>query len=42
VSIDGAARDYGVVISGSLDAMDLAVDAAATEARRAEMRASRS
>jgi len=41
VSIEGAARDYGVVITGSLEAMDLAVDEAATEARRAEMRAAR-
>jgi N-methylhydantoinase B len=41
VSIEGAARDYGVVITGSPDAMDLAVDDAATEARRAEQRAAR-
>ena len=41
VSIEGAARDYGVVITGSLEDMDLALDAAATEARRAEMRAAR-
>jgi N-methylhydantoinase B len=39
VSIDGAARDYGVVVTGSLEAMDLAVDADATTRRRAEMRA---
>ena len=42
VSIEGAARDYGVVITGSLEAMDLAVDAAATEARRDALRAARS
>ena len=41
VSIAGAARDYGVVITGSLEAMNLAVDEAATEDRRAEMRAAR-
>ncbi len=34
VSIDAAARDYGVVITGSLEAMDLAVDDAATAAAR--------
>jgi hypothetical protein len=39
VSIEGAARDYGVIISGSLESMDIAVDDAATEARRAEIRA---
>ncbi len=41
VSVAGAARDYGVVITGSLEAMDLAIDRAATEERRAEMRAAR-
>jgi N-methylhydantoinase B len=43
VSVDGAARDYGVVITGSLAVMDLAVDTDATvrlrEQRRAETRA---
>jgi N-methylhydantoinase B len=39
VSVEGAARDYGVVLSGSLEDLTLAVDAAATEARRASMRA---
>jgi N-methylhydantoinase B len=39
VSIEGALRDYGVVLTGSLEAMDLALDAAATEALRAERRA---
>jgi len=42
VSVEGAARDYGVVITGSLDAMDLAVDVPATAARRGEGRARRS
>lgn len=41
VSVDAAARDYGVVISGSLDAMDLAVDEDATRSRRAELRSAR-
>ena len=35
VSVEGAARDYGVVITGSLEGMDLAVDAQATETLRA-------
>jgi N-methylhydantoinase B len=38
VSIDGARRDYGVVITGSLEDWDLAVDEAAT----AKLRAARS
>jgi N-methylhydantoinase B len=38
VSIEGAARDYGVVVTGSLDAMDLAVDHEATARLRAERR----
>jgi N-methylhydantoinase B len=38
VSVEGAARDYGVVITGSLAAIDLAVDVAATERLRAERR----
>ena len=41
VSADAATADYGVVVSGSLEAMDLAVDMEATEARRAEMRTAR-
>ena len=41
VSVEGARRDYGVVLTGSLEDLTLAVDAAATEARRAEMRAER-
>jgi N-methylhydantoinase B len=39
VSIEGARRDYGVVITGSLEAMDLAVEDAATQALRSELRA---
>ncbi len=42
VSVEGARRDYGVVLVGSLQELTLEVDAAATEARRAEMRAERS
>ncbi|MGQ0824995.1 MAG: hydantoinase B/oxoprolinase family protein [Actinomycetota bacterium] len=34
VSIDGARRDYGVVLTGSLEELTLAVDTAATEAER--------
>ncbi len=41
VSTDAAASDYGVVITGSLEAMDLAVDEQATARRRAELRAVR-
>jgi N-methylhydantoinase B len=40
VSVEGARRDYGVVITGSLAAMDLAVDEIATAALRDEMRRS--
>lgn len=39
VSVEGAARGYGVVLTGSLEDLTLAVDAAATAARRASMRA---
>ena len=42
VSVEGAASDYGVVLVGSLEELALVVDEAATEARRAEMRAARS
>src|SRR3954469_25631012 len=38
VSVDGARRDYGVVLTGSLDDLTLAIDEDATTARRAEMR----
>lgn len=41
VSIEGAARDYGVVVTGSLDAMDLAVDEAATAKLREDRRVAR-
>ncbi len=37
ISIEGARRDYGVVIAGSLDAMDIAVDDSATAELRAEL-----
>ncbi len=40
VSVEGARRDYGVVLTGSLAALDLAVDQPATEALRATLRAS--
>jgi len=38
VSVDGARRDYGVVLKGSLEALDLAVDWEATEALRRRSR----
>jgi N-methylhydantoinase B len=38
VSVEGARRDYGVVLTGSLDDLTLALDADATAALRAEMR----
>jgi N-methylhydantoinase B len=42
VSVEAAGRDYGVVLTGSLEELTLAVDEAATEARRADLRAARS
>src|SRR6476646_10419904 len=39
VSVEGATRDYGVVLTGSLADLTLAVDASATEALRAKRRA---
>ena len=39
VSVDAARRDYGVVITGSLEDWTLAVDPSATEKLRAEKRA---
>jgi N-methylhydantoinase B len=39
VSVEGARRDYGVVLTGSLEELTLALDASATEQLRAEMRA---
>jgi N-methylhydantoinase B len=41
VSVEGARRDYGVVLTGSLEDLTLAIDDAATATRRAEMRAER-
>ena len=35
VSVEGARRDYGVVLTGSLEALDLAIDRVATDALRA-------
>ena len=42
VSVEGARRDYGVVLTGSLEDLTLEIDPEATEARRAEMRTERS
>jgi len=39
VSVEGARRDYGVVLTGSLEDLTLAIDDDATTALRAEMRA---
>jgi N-methylhydantoinase B len=41
VSVEGARRDYGVVLTGSLDDLTLAVDGDATAALRAALRAGR-
>jgi N-methylhydantoinase B len=41
VSVEGARRDYGVVLTGSLEELTLAVDETATEALRSERRAAR-
>ena len=38
VSVEGAARDYGVVLTGSLEDLTLAVDEPATERLRSDMR----
>ena len=38
VSVTGAERDYGVVLTGSLEELTLAVDLVATEAARAARR----
>ncbi|HSP97070.1 MAG TPA: hydantoinase B/oxoprolinase family protein [Candidatus Dormibacteraeota bacterium] len=40
VSLEGARRDYGVVLTGTLEALDLAIDDAATRALRAERKTS--
>jgi N-methylhydantoinase B len=39
VSAEAARRDYGVVLTGTLEALDLAIDRAATDALRTERRA---
>ena len=41
VSVEAARREYGVVLSGSLEDLTLLVDAVATEQLRAQMRAAR-
>jgi len=41
VSVEAARRSYGVVLTGSLEEPTLAVDRAATERLRAEIRAGR-
>jgi N-methylhydantoinase B len=41
VSVEGARRDYGVVVTGSLEDMTLALDVEATEAERARRREAR-
>jgi N-methylhydantoinase B len=41
VSVDGASRDYGVVLSGSLEELTLEVDEVGTHALREQMRAER-
>jgi N-methylhydantoinase B len=41
VSVDGARRDYGVVLSGSLDELTLEIDRAATDELRTAMREQR-
>jgi N-methylhydantoinase B len=38
VSVEGARRDYGVVLTGSLEELTLAVDEVATKSLRDEMR----
>ena len=39
VSIESAHRDYGVVLTGSLENLDLAIDLPATEGQREQMKA---
>jgi N-methylhydantoinase B len=39
VSVEGAARDYGVVLTGSLEDLTLEIDAEATAERRGRLRA---
>ena len=38
VSVEGAERDYGVVLSGSLEDLTLEIDEEATAARRTQRR----
>jgi N-methylhydantoinase B len=38
VSIEGARRDYGVIVTGTVEAMDLKLDGAATATLRAKLR----
>ncbi len=42
VSVEGAARDYGVALTGSLETLTLAIDNEATTRLRAERKAARS
>ena len=42
MSVDGARRDYGVVLTGSLDDLTLAIDTDATDHLRASQRAQHS
>jgi N-methylhydantoinase B len=41
VSVEGAARDYGVILDGSLEELTLEIDEVATHARREQMRSER-
>jgi N-methylhydantoinase B len=41
VSVEGARRDYGVVLTGTLEALDVAIDLEATDSLRASLRAER-
>ena len=41
VSVDGASREYGVVLTGSLEDLTLAVDFESTRALRADRRSAR-
>ena len=41
VSIEGARREYGVVLTGSVEEWTLAIDRAETDRLRAEMRRER-
>jgi N-methylhydantoinase B len=41
VSVEGASRDYGVVLTGSLEELTLEIDEVGTHALREQMRAER-